>query len=208
MEKIKQNDMKKNNFTTWPFIVMSLGLFYNASCSDVQKKPSTESAKITITPENAIERGQYLVATMGCGDCHSPKKMGANGPEIIPELILSGFPSDRPIAKITDPMIKQGFSVFYPDLTAAAGPWGVSFAGNITPDETGIGSWTEEQFKKAITEGKYKGLDGERMLLPPMPWSNYANLTNEDINAIFMYLKNIKPVKNIVPAPIAPDKMQ
>lgn len=199
--------MKKNNFTAWALIVMTFALFYNASCSGVQEKSSDENAKVIIKPEDAVKRGKYLVTTMGCNDCHSPKKMGANGPEIISELMLSGFPSDRPIIKLVNPMIKEGFMVFYPDLTAAAGSWGVSFAGNLTPDETGIGNWTEEQFKKALIEGKFKGIDSERMLLPPMPWPNYASLTNEDVHAIFMYLKNIKPVRNIVPPPISPDNM-
>ena len=144
---------------------------------------------------------------MGCNDCHTPKRMGANGPELIPELLLSGYPSDRPVVKFDSKLLKEGFAMLYPDLTAGAGPWGVSFAGNLTPDETGIGNWTKEQFKKALTEGKYKGLDGGRMLLPTMPWVNYINMKDEDLSAIFAYLKSIKPVKNIVPAPITPDKM-
>jgi hypothetical protein len=97
--------------------------------------------------------------------------------------------------------------MFYPDLTAAAGPWGVSFAANLTPDETGIGNWTEEQFKKAMTQGKFKGLDGSRTLLPPMPWTNFQTLSNDELHSIFAYLKSIKPVKNVVPNPITPDKM-
>ena len=97
--------------------------------------------------------------------------------------------------------------MFYPDLTAAAGPWGVSFAANLTPDETGIGNWTEDQFRKALTEGKLKGIDGGRQLLPPMPWTNYKALTNDEVHAIFFYLKSLKPIRNIVPMPITPDKM-
>ena len=121
--------------------------------------------------------------------------------------MLSGYPGDRPIIKFDAPLIKEGFGMFYPDLTAAAGPWGVSFAGNLTPDDTGIGNWTEEQFKKAITEGKSKGLDSGRMLLPPMPWQGFASLKDEDVNAIFMYLKSIKPVRNIPPSPVSPLEM-
>ena len=97
--------------------------------------------------------------------------------------------------------------MFYPDLTAAAGPWGITFAGNLTPDETGIGNWTEEQFAKAFTEGKSKGLDNGRMLLPPMPLENYKDMKAEDVSAIFSYLKSLTPVKNVVPAPIPPDNM-
>jgi hypothetical protein len=149
-------------------------------------------------------KGKYLVNIMGCNDCHSPKKMGPMGPEIIPELMLSGYPADRPIAPFDLALTKNGISMMNPDLTAAAGPWGISFAGNLTPDATGLGNWTEVQFKKALTEGKYKGMDGTRMLLPPMPWVNYKDLKENDIQAIFRYLQSIKPVKNIVPQHIPP----
>jgi hypothetical protein len=198
--------MKKNNFLILVLAAISFAL-YVTSCSNSNQKSGEEKTIVTVKPEKIVKQGKYLVTIMGCNDCHSPKKMGANGPEIIPELMLSGYPSDRPIVKFDNKMIKDGFAMFYPDLTASAGPWGVSFAGNLTPDETGIGNWSEEQFKKAITQGKYKGLDGGRMLLPAMPWFNYASLTDDDVNAIFMYLKSIKPVKNIVPPPVTPDKM-
>lgn len=180
-------------------------VYLSASCST--KQENKEVSYVTESKEDIVQKGQHLIAIMGCNDCHSPKKMGANGPEIIPELMLSGYPADRPIIKFNDPLIKEGFAMFYPDLTAGAGPWGVSFAGNLTPDETGIKNWTEAQFKKAITAGKYKGLENERMLLPPMPWFNYVSLTDEDVHAMFMYLKSIKPVNNVVPAPISPDNM-
>jgi len=181
--------------------------FVTSSCLNGNQKPVKEIAKVDPTPEEIVKHGNYLVSIMGCNDCHSPKKMGPNGPEVIAELLLSGYPSDRPIVKFESKLFKDGFAMFYPDLTAAAGPWGVSFAGNLTPDQTGIGNWTAEQFKKAITQGKYKGLDGGRMLLPPMPWFNYALLTDDDITAIFTYLKSIPPVKNVVPQPVTPDKM-
>lgn len=175
------------------------------SCSDSNKKTPVD--KHQVTKEEMIVRGKYLVTTMGCHDCHSPKKMGPNGPEIIPELMLSGYPADRPVAKFSDPMIKEGFAMFYPDLTAGAGPWGISFAGNLTPDPTGIGTWSEEQFKKALTQGKFKGLEDTRTLLPPMPWFNYTEMKDEDVSAMFVYLKSIPPVQNVVPAPIPPDEM-
>jgi len=157
--------------------------------------------------EDVIAHGEYLVGIMGCHDCHSPKRMGERGPEIIPELMLSGFPSDRPMVKFDDVLIQQGFAMLYPDLTGAAGPWGVSFAGNLTPHETGIGNWTEEQFKRAVTQGKSKGLENGRMLLPPMPWEGFAILKEEDVHAIYSYLKSINPVENVVPAPVSPENM-
>jgi hypothetical protein len=189
-------------------ILLCTGIaFYSISCSSKQEQAAEQVVERDESPEDVVKKGEYLVGIMGCNDCHSPKKMGPNGPEVIQELLLSGYPSDRPIVKFDEKKIKEGFAVFYPDLAAGAGPWGVTFAANITPDETGIGNWTEEQFKKAIKEGRYKGLDSERMLLPPMPWQNYRNIKDEDAHAMFMYLKSLKPVKNVVPAPITPDKM-
>jgi mono/diheme cytochrome c family protein len=199
--------MKMKKFSILFLLAVSIVLSLTYCSNSSQKVKEEETPKVVAKPEDVVKNGEYLVTIMGCNDCHSPKKMGANGPEIIPELRLSGYPSDRPIVKFDESKIKNGFGMFYPDLTATAGPWGVSFAGNITPDETGIGNWTEEQFKKAITQGKSKGLDGGRMLLPPMPWFNYTTLKDEDVHAIFTYLRSIKPVKNVVPAPIAPDRM-
>jgi len=192
-----------------PILLLTTCVVLNfTSCTNSGQKTAEISMKATVTtPEDIVKRGEYLVTIMGCNDCHSPKKMGPNGPEIIPELMLSGYPADRPIVKFGNPMIKEGFAMLYPDMTAAAGPWGVSFAGNLTPDQSGIGTWTEEQFKKAIMQGKFKGLDGTRMLLPPMPWFNFTNLKDEDASAIFAYLKSIKPVVNVVPQPIPPDQM-
>jgi len=169
------------------------------SC-DNNKATSTASTQ-TISNDSLIKRGSYLVNAIGCDDCHSPKQMGAHGPEIIPELRFSGYPSNRPIAKVDTNVIKNGWALFGPDLTNAVGPWGASFAANISSDETGIGAWSEKQFMKAIREGKSKGLDGSRDLLPPMPWFVYKNLSDDDIRSIFAFLKSTKPVENIVPLP-------
>jgi hypothetical protein len=178
-----------------------------SSCMDNNSPKVSSSAQPTVTKEDLIKKGEYLVSTIGCGDCHSPKKMGQRGPEVIPELLLSGYPGDRPVPKISVEALKNGWGMFTPDLTSFVGPWGESFAGNITPDQTGIGNWTEEQFKKAITQGKFKGLDGGRMLLPPMPWQNWVNMKDEDVKAIYAYLKSIPPVKNIVPPPVPPETL-
>ncbi|HNL40505.1 MAG TPA: hypothetical protein PKH43_15245, partial [Saprospiraceae bacterium] len=63
---------------------------------------------------------------------------------------------------------------------------------------------TEEQFINAIRKGKLKGLDNSRTLLPPMPWPNYARMSDDELKAIFAFLKSLPPVKNVVPAPIPP----
>jgi len=187
------------------FVVIIL-IFALIACNNKADQPA-EAAKAAPSKEDTVKRGEYLVQIAGCNDCHSPKKMGAHGPEVIPELMLSGYPSDRPIAKPDKATISNGFAIFVPDLTSASGPWGTSFAANLTPDPTGIGSWDLAQFKKAFTQGKFKGQDGGRMLLPPMPWASFTKMTNEDVEAIFAYLKSIKPVKNAVPLAITPDKL-
>lgn len=55
-----------------------------------------------------------------------------------------------------------------------------------------------------MKEGKSKGLDSGRMLLPPMPWVGYASLTDEELEAIFNYLQSIEPIDNLVPTPLPP----
>ena len=166
-----------------------------------QDSAASEEKSIAMTKEEMVKRGAYLVNTIGCDDCHSPKRMGANGPEIIPELRLSGYPSERPITKADTNVVKKGWMLFADDLTTAVGPWGQSFAANLTSDITGTGNWKEEQFIKAIREGKYKGLDNTRPLLMPMPWFVYRNLTDDDLKSIFAFLQTTKPVNNVVPAP-------
>lgn len=164
---------------------------------------SEETQPIAVKKDSLIKRGAYLVTIMGCNDCHSPKKMGPGGPEPDEERLLSGYPSNMPLGKINKKELKS-WVLFHPHQTAAVGPWGVSFAANITSDETGIGSWTEENFFRAIKQGKYKGIEGSRQLLPPMPWPTYAKASDDDLRAIFYYLKSTKPIRNVVPSPIAP----
>jgi hypothetical protein len=155
-----------------------------------------------------IKRGEYLVTIGGCDDCHSPKRMGATGPELIPELRLSGFPKDGKLPPVDINTVKSGWALMAPDLTSAVGPWGQSFTANITSDETGIGNWPEENFFAALRKGKYKGLEGSRNLLPPMPWFNYKNMPDEDLRAIYRFLKSTKPVNNVVPAPKPPTDLK
>ena len=156
-----------------------------------------------VSQDSLIKRGKYLVSIMGCNDCHTPMIMTPQGPGSDTSRMLSGHPSSLqlpPIGKNTAP----GYVLFSMSGTAMIGPWGTSFAANITSDETGIGNWTEAQFFKAIREGKYKGMDNTRPLLPPMPWQQYAHTSDEDLRAIFAYLKSTPPVENRVPSPLPP----
>lgn len=188
-------------------MVLAGTLLYASSCKNNSESasPITIKAAIVDPQKEKVAHGNYLVAAIGCTDCHSPKKMTANGPEPDMDRFLSGYNASDPLPAYDPKLVQDGqWLLFNGQLTAFAGPWGVSFAANLTPDETGIGNWTLDQFKKALKEGKSKGIDGNRMLLPPMPWQNFAKLSDDDIEAIFLYLKSIKPVKNIVPAPVPP----
>ncbi len=166
----------------------------NTSAKNEKKAAVSDSAQ-------KVKRGEYLVTVGGCDDCHSPKIMGPKGPEIDVKKRFSGFPAPRPIPKFDSNLVKKGIAQFNEDLTSAAGPWGVSFAANITGDMSGIGNWTLENFKYALRHGKWKGPEGSRDLLPPMPWFNMAKMTDEDLEAIYVFLEATKPVENIVPAP-------
>lgn len=150
--------------------------------------------------DTSAERGKYLVSILGCADCHSPKMMTPQGPQPNPDLHLSGHPAGERIGKVDTSSLRD-WTLFNFHNTAVVGPWGVSYAANITSDETGIGNWTEQQFLTAMKKGKFKGLETGRPLLPPMPWFNYANATDSDLKAIFRYLKTTKPVANVVPQP-------
>jgi hypothetical protein len=146
--------------------------------------------------------GRYLVTVMGCNDCHTPYKMGKNGPEPDMTKMLSGHPEGLkmpPPPKLEMPWGMVGAAT----NTAWAGPWGISYTSNLTPDQnTGIGIWTEDMFIRAMRSGKHMGTS--RTILPPMPWPWYAKMRDEELKAIFAYLKSIPPIHNRVPDPTPP----
>lgn len=159
----------------------------------------------TLSMEEQIDKGQRLVTALGCNDCHSPKIFSATGVQINDSLRLSGHhgPLPLPEAPFKD-IDKRVWMLFTTDGTASIGPWGVSYASNLTPHENGLGSWSFDQFLRAMQEGKYKGQANGRMLLPPMPWPGYKALTTDELKAIFSYLQSLPPVNNLVPPPIGP----
>lgn len=163
----------------------------------------TSSAGAPPAPEDEVARGSYLVNALGCADCHTPHTMGANGPEPDRARWLSGHPRD--VVMPPAPELPPGpwIATVGATMTAWAGPWGTSFTANLTPDvETGLGAWTWEQFRDAIRTGRHLGRG--RPILPPMPWQYYANLTDEDLRAVFAYLRSIPAVSNRVPEPLPP----
>lgn len=149
-------------------------------------------------PEQVVQHGEYLVKIMGCNDCHTPWKMGPQGPEPDMTRFLSGHPEQigpLPKTAAAAPYLWSGFGT----NTAFTGPWGVSYTFNLTPEpNTGLGIWTEEMFMQAIRTGKHMGVS--RPINPPMPWPAYRNATDDDLKAIYAYLRTIKPIVNHVPA--------
>jgi len=154
-----------------------------------------------------VERGRYLVTIGGCNDCHTPLKLGPNGPEPDMDRMLSGHPESFPIGAGIVPASNSWMMTAAASGTAFSGPWGVSFAANLTPDQnTGLGIWTEEMFIKTLQTGRHMGVSRE--ILPPMPWFNYGQMTDEDLKAVYAFLRTIRPVHNRVPTPLPPPPAQ
>jgi mono/diheme cytochrome c family protein len=149
-----------------------------------------------------VQRGKYLVSVLACNDCHTPKKFGPGGSmQLDMTKFLSGYVAEA----LPPPPAASGPWMIHANahLTAWAGPWGISYTKNLTPDEnTGIGSWSEETFVKAIRTGKHMGVS--RPILPPMPWDVYKNLTDADLKAVYAYLRTIPAIRNPQPDPTPP----
>jgi hypothetical protein len=188
--------------TTIAAAVIILAATITAGCSN-NGVSVTASAATQDAGAARAERGKYLVNMIGCSDCHTPFKMGPKGPEPDMERFLSGHPEQ------VGPLEAPKASGIWLMATAAtntafAGPWGISYTANLTPDQnTGLGIWTEDMFLKAIRTGRHMGVSRE--ILPPMPWPAFRNATDEDLKSIYAYLRSIKPVVNHVPdAQLAP----
>lgn len=157
------------------------------------------------TASTPVKRGEYLVTIGSCHDCHTPLAMGPDGPAPDMKRALSGHPQNM---EVKAPANASGpwMGAFSSTLTAWSGPWGVSFSANLTPDgETGIlRDFTEQQFIQTLRNGRHQGQG--RQILPPMPWQFIGQMTDDDLKAVFAYLRKIPAVKNKVPDPIPPAK--
>jgi mono/diheme cytochrome c family protein len=141
-------------------------------------KPATQETTTAAAPEDSVARGRYLVDVAGCNDCHTPG-------------YLFGAPDTT--------RLLSGSEVGW------ATPLGTAYARNLTPDSTtGIGTWTAEQIVAAIRTGQRP--NGDHILLPPMPWPDFAHLTDKDAYAIAAYLKSIPAVSHRVPDVVPPGK--
>jgi len=164
--------------------------------------PSLALAASVSPPGAQVKRGEYLVAFGGCHDCHTPKRMGPKGPELDTERLLSGHP--EPMTVTPAPSLQGPWmAATVGTMTAWSGPWGISYAANLTPDrQTGLGAWTEQNFVDTMRSGRHMGRG--RPILPPMPWQMVGKLTDQDLKAVFAYLRTVPVVKNRVPQPTPP----
>ena len=173
-------------------------IFY--ACTDSKTEPAATATKESFGGfESQLKWGESLVTNGGCNDCHTPKKMGPNGPEDDMSLMLSGHPAQMPPPDF-DPKeaAKKGLIVTQ-TFTSWTGPWGTTYAVNLTSDTTGIGGWKEEQFVKSLHELKWMGLEGTRPLMPPMSMMPATRMSDEELKAIFAYLKTTPAIKNVSP---------
>ncbi len=178
---------------TWTILASTLGLLLVVILAGRQH-PAVGSAR-DLEPQ---KRGEYLVTVAGCNDCHTPLTMAAEGPQPDLSRMLSGHPEG--LTMPAPPPLGEGPWLWAGAATNTAfvGPWGVSYATNLTPDEnTGIGIWSEEMFIKTLRTGRHWGV--ARPILPPMPWQNYAAMSDEDLLAVYAYLRSIPAVVNRVP---------
>jgi len=126
--------------------------------------PGGETPYTEAMMTDKVKKGFYLATIAHCMECHTP-------------MVKGQHPWDR--------MGAGGFE--FP------GPWGVSVSRNITSSKTkGIGAWTDEEIKRAITQGVSK--DGSH-LKPPMGFGYYATLTPEDLDAVVAWLRTV-PAKD------------
>ncbi|MFN3693591.1 MAG: c-type cytochrome [Ignavibacterium sp.] len=186
------------------FYIVLTAMFFEVTFTACK---NSANEKNELTHADKVARGEFLVTFGGCGDCHTPKVFTPQGPIPDTSRLLSGSPSITQISEVDEKLVQPGkWILFTQDITAAVGPWGASFAANLTPDiETGIGSWNEEMFINALRSGKHLGAG--RPIMPPMPWELVGKHSDEDLKAMFAYLKSLKPIKNKVPDYIPPDKV-
>lgn len=198
--------MKKFSMAALIILMCFILIFSRCNQGQVDKTEVTNDSSQAVAAlpayggfDSQVAWGKHIVTISGCNDCHTPKKMGPHGPEDNMDLELSGTPSQYPRINVDRKEIEsKGLAVS--NMTEWIGPWGISYPANITSDTTtGIGNWTEEQFILCLRKGKYGGAPAGRSLLPPMPWPEFAQMTDDELKAVYAYLESTKPIHNIVP---------
>lgn len=215
MEEVNVNEERRTMSPGNPLVVpgiliglaglVALYAWKNGNIASATDSPTAPGAP---SRQAMVERGRYLVMVGGCADCHTPLKLTEKGPAPDMDRHLAGHPAQfamGPAPKFDGGWMWAGAGT----NTAFNGPWGTTFAANLTPDkETGLGNWTEQTFIAMMRTGKQWGQPAGRSLQPPMPWPNYSRMTDDDLKSIFAYLQSLPPMKNRVPdyQPPAPAK--
>lgn len=141
-----------------------------------------------MTEEEMLERGEYLTHIGACVSCHTPMKEEYLSEDItVAQLQHIGLSSAN--AQDIENQLLAGGREF------SLGPFGVLVTPNLTPDETGLGDWTDEEIEAAIRIGINP--DGRR-LHPLMPYPNFFNWAESDMAALIQYLRSIPAVENEV----------
>lgn len=169
--------MRRNRFNG--MIALALAIAAAAAIpACTQRQPDTTTSPQTTAAMTPLQRGEYLVAVTGCNDCHTP-----------------GTFYGAPDFKRTLAGSELGWQ----------GPWGVSYASNLTPDpETGLGSYTDAEIERALRSGVKKN---GSPIMPPMPWPSYTRFSPEDMSALIVYLRSIPPIKHKNLGPIPPGQV-
>ncbi len=138
------------------------------------RKRALTNRTFAATPER-LARGRYLTqGLLGCETCHSPRDWTQHGAPLLPGKELAGQQFEVP-----------GFP-------------GHFVAPNLTPDrETGAGTWTDDQIARAIREGIKHD---DTTLFPIMPYTQYRNLSDEDLASVVVYVRSLPAVRNPLPA--------
>ncbi len=183
------------------------------SSTDMPDKSAARKTEATVQYggfPNQVEWGKHLVAMGGCSDCHTPKSMTGAGLMPDTSMFLAGHPANVPPPDVDRKELEKKGLALTNDLTTWVGPWGISYSANLTPSESGIGNWNEGEFLNVFKNGKFNGLQASRNLLPPMDGVaqglRHAASDNE-LKAMFAYLKTLKPVNNAVPTPVPPENL-
>ncbi len=167
-------------------LLSSCSNYYNPLDDYQQLDPATilatpEAGAGSYSPE-MVDRGRYMVGLLGCGSCHTD---GALVGAPVPGRELAG----------------SSIGIAYSNPMAVTRP-GVLFASNLTPDmETGIGYQSLAELVRMIRLGVN---EHGSQTIPVMPWPAYVNITEQDAQAIAMYLKSLPAVRHQVPQSVRP----
>lgn len=166
----------RKSFILAAITVLVIAAAYFSSCKGKKSEPQADNKEDSL--QKVIARGEYLANNVAtCIHCHSQRDFNKfSGPVVPGTEGGGGFAFD---GKIAD---------FIP---------GVIYGKNITPDnETGIGTWTDDEILRAVTQGIRKNGD---TLFPLMPYASFNRMAKDDLLSIIAYLRTLKPIKNKVP---------